>query len=52
MKTMRKVLAVVLGCILAGSLALADGPSTGGGGPFKPCPTCKTIPGNMGAGGK
>jgi hypothetical protein len=50
-RSLKAVLVLILGVTLIGSsIAVAD-PSPGGGGPFKPCPACRTAPGNMNNGG-
>jgi hypothetical protein len=50
MKHKRTILVVILAFVVGGA-TLAE-PSSGGGGPFKPCPSCKVAGGNMGNGGK
>jgi hypothetical protein len=50
-KSLKTILVLILGATLIGSsIAVAD-PSPSGGGPFKPCQNCRTVPGNMGGGG-
>lgn len=39
----KRVLAVALGVIVLGTVGLADPHSDGGGGPFKPCATCRGV---------
>ncbi|NJK44602.1 MAG: hypothetical protein HC933_10235 [Pleurocapsa sp. SU_196_0] len=50
MKRVQRVLAVMLGLIVLGSASLAD-PGSGGGGPYKPCPTCRSSDPGSGGGG-
>jgi hypothetical protein len=48
-KNVKMVAALILGAVVIGSsLALADPSPTNGGGPFKPCQNCRTIPGGGG----
>ena len=42
MKQVKRVLAVLLGVVILGSMGFAD-PSSGGGGPYKPCATCRGV---------
>ena len=43
MKQIKRVLAVGLGLIVLGGLSFAEPNTNGGGGPYKPCPTCRIV---------